>query len=533
MTRAAIEGSSHDLPGQPAAARPGGGPAWRPPAGLIITVAAALALVLRIYRLTHPGLLVVSQYDDGPYFGSAVRLIHGALPYRDFVLVQPPGITLVMSPAALLSDVTGTAWAMVTGRLLTAAAGAAAVVLIGLLVRHRGLLAVAVACGIAAIYPTSVAAAHTILLEPWLVLACLAGAVAVFDRDQLTASTRRLAWGGAAFGFAGAIKAWAIVPVIVLLVLCLPQIRRAVIFAAGVAAGFLVPVLPFAALAPRRFFVGVISAQLNRGGARTPVVHRIADMIGVSYTTPTAVLLLSVVVIIAFVAVADMVSWRRTRQPLPALDRFALAGAVLVVVMLLWPPYYAAHYTAFFMPFLALSLALAVSRLAASDMLAADRPAVRRRLGLLTAGITTAAVLAGAVSMSVNLSPVKHGDGAGIRSVIPAGACVVTDQASYLLLANRFVSSQPGCPAMVDGLGTDLVLSGGRSPANGAARFPAVRAAWQQAFSHAQYLLLSHKNTLRVAWTPALQTYFRTHFRRVLIGRKYQIYARRLHPRAS
>jgi alpha-1,2-mannosyltransferase len=530
MTRAATQGPSRGLPGP---AGPGDGRTGMITPGRIITVAAALALVLRIYRLTHPGLLAVSQYDDGAYFGSAVRLVHGALPYRDFVLVQPPGITLLMSPAALLSYLNGTAWAMVFGRLLTATAGAAGVVLIGLLVRHRGLLAVAVACGIAAVYPASVAAAHTILLEPWLVLACLAGAVAVFDRDQLAASTRRLAWGGAAFGFAGAVKAWAIVPVIVLLVLSLPQIRRAVTFALGVAAGFLVPVLPLAALAPRRFFVGVISAQLNRGGARTPVLDRIADMTGVPYTAPTAALLLGPVIITALVAVAYLASWRRTRQPLPALDRFALAGTVLVLIMLLWPPYYAVHYTAFFMPFLALTLALAVSRLAASGVLAAGREATQQRLGWLAAGIITVAVLAGAVSMMLNLTPLRPGDGAAIRRVIPAGACVVTDQASYLLLANRFVSSRPGCPDMVDGLGTDLVLSGGHTPLTGAARVPGVRAAWQQAFSHAQYLLLSHKNTLRVAWTPALRAYLADHFRLVLIGRHYQVYQRRPHPLAS
>ncbi len=533
MTQAATHGPSHGLPGPPGPGGLGGGRAGVLTPGLIITLATALALALLVYRLTHPGLLVVSQYDDGPYFGSAVRLVHGALPYRDFVLVQPPGITLLMSPAALLSYVSGTAWAMVIGRLLTAAAGAAAVVLIGLLVRHRGLLAVTVACGIAAIYPASAVAAHTILLEPWLVLACLAGAVAVFDRDELTASTRRLAWGGAAFGFAGAVKAWAIVPVVVLLVLCLPQIRRAVIFGLGVAAGFLVPVLPFAALAPRRFFVGVISAQLNRGGARTSVLYRAADMIGVSHRTPAAVVLLGLVIIAAFVAVAYLASWQRTKQPLAALDRFALAGTVLVGIMLLWPPYYAAHYTAFFMPFLALTLALAISRLAASGVLAAGRPGLRRGLGWLAAGIATVAVLAGAVSMAVNVSRVRNGDGAAIRGAVPAGACVVTDQVSYLLLANRFVSSQPGCPDMVDGLGTDLVLSGGRSPATGAARVPAVPAAWQQAFSHAQYLLLSHKNTLRVAWTPALRAYLRDDFRLVMISRDYRVYARRLHPLAS
>src|SRR5439155_6509003 len=102
----------------------------------------------------------------GPYFGSAVRLVHGALPYRSFVLVQPPGITLVMSPAAALSYVTGTAWGMAVGRILTVLAGTAAVVLGGLLARHRGPVAVIVTCGILAVYPDAVAAAHTVLVEP-------------------------------------------------------------------------------------------------------------------------------------------------------------------------------------------------------------------------------------------------------------------------------------------------------------------------------------------------------------------------------
>src|SRR5215471_19212230 len=212
-----------------------------------------IALALRLWILFSAGLMSVTQYDDGPYFGSAVRLVHGVLPYRGYAFVQPPGITLVMSPAALESYVGGTAWALAAGRFLSVLAGAAAVVLAGLLVRHRGVLAVLLTCGIMTIYPPAAAASRTVLLEPWLVLFCLAGAVAVFDGDRITASTRRLAWGGVLFGFAGAIKVWAIVPVLVLAVLCLPNLRRAAVFAGGVAAGFLVPVLPFALAAPGRF----------------------------------------------------------------------------------------------------------------------------------------------------------------------------------------------------------------------------------------------------------------------------------------
>src|SRR5262252_5729568 len=83
------------------AARPGRGTAWVTPVNVVIVIATLLALGLRAYRMTRPGwLLSVHEYDDGPYFGSAVSLVHGVLPYRDFIFVQPPGITLLMSPAA-------------------------------------------------------------------------------------------------------------------------------------------------------------------------------------------------------------------------------------------------------------------------------------------------------------------------------------------------------------------------------------------------------------------------------------------------
>ena len=50
--------------------------------------------------------------------------------------------------------------------------------------------------------------------------------------------------------------------------------------------------------------------------------------------------------------------------------------------------------------------------------------------------------------------------------VIPPGACVLADQASYAIAANRFGSSRPGCVPLVDGVGSDYSLSqGGTRPA--------------------------------------------------------------------
>jgi hypothetical protein len=504
----------------------------------------ALGLALRLWILVLPGLMSVTQYDDGPYFGSAVRLVHGALPYRDYAFVQPPGITELMSPAALESYLGGTAWALVIGRLLSVCAGAAAVVLAGFLVRHRGALAVLLTGGILAIYPAGASSARTVLLEPWLVLFCLAGAVAVFDGDRITASTRRLAWGGVAFGFAGAIKVWAIVPVLIIAVLCLPQVRRAAVFAGGVAAGFLVAVLPFVIAAPGRFYDDVVVAQLARIGGRTPTWKRFNSMLGAPKVLAPGTVITLAVAVVVFVIVAQIAASRVTRRPPAPLDWFALVATALIVAMFLWPDYYAAHYAAFLGPFLALSVALPVARLAAGIAErrrpaaapgAPDRPAARQatpwpaRAGLIVLGL---AVLAAAVAQAP--PPNRWTGRFDVPTVslhlIPRGACVVTDSAVYLLIANRFTSNVPGCPQMVDSLGVDLALGGGRRPGSGAGSVPAVSTAWRQAFAAAGWVLLTAKSGVRIPWNPALLAYFHSHFRLVRHMNTYSLYARRRLP---
>ncbi len=505
--------------GDTAAPRSWGAPGVR--AAIIST--SLIGLALRLWILFLPGLMSITQYDDGPYFGSAVRLIHGVLPYRDYAFVQPPGITELMAPAALESYLGGTAWALVIARFLCVFAGTAAVVLAGFLVRHRGALAVLLAGGILAIYPPAAESARTVLLEPWLVLFCLAGAVAVFDGDRLTSRTRRLAWGGVAFGLGGAIKVWAIVPVLVIVVLCLPHVRRAAVFAAGVAAGFLIPVLPIAIASPGRFYDEVVVAQLARIGPRLPAWMRFPSMVGISKTlTPATVITLAVTVLVAVIAAQIAASLVTRRLPAP-LDWFALVSAALIVAMFLWPAYYAAHYATFLGPFLALSVSLPVARLAeglASHRAGRDRPAARpaapwlARAGLIVLGL---AVLAGAVAQAG--PPTSFTARFDVPAVklrqIPKGACVLTDSAVYLLIGNRFTSGVPGCSQMVDSLGTDLALGDGRRPGSGAGQVPAVSKAWHQAFSTAGWVLLTTKSPVRIPWNPALLAYFHNHFRLV------------------
>ena len=522
----------------PAAARAS---ALRQPATLVIIGMTLLALAVRLYYFTRPGyLLGVTEYDDGSYFGSAVRLVHGVLPYRDFVFVQPPGITILMTPVALLSKVTGTDAGLGVARILTMLAGAAGTALAGLLVRHRGTLAALIATGVVAIYADSVASSHTLLVEPWVVLFCLIGAVAVFDGDTFTSSRRRLVWGGVAFGFAGLIEAWAIVPVLILLVLMIRNVRRTLTWLAGVAAGFLLPVAPFAALAPRSFFHDVITAQIGgrEGAIRVPLYFRIRHMAGfANYPDLKHTLVLAVAAALAgFVVAATLLASGLARKLPPVLDWFAYGTTAAIIAMFLWPSQFHYHFSGFLAPFFGLSLALPAARLVAvlRDR-TARAPAVGRTVAVV-AGVVAAAVLAAGtvsqVSFEHTLLPLAPIDAMAIgKKIIPPGACVLADNVAYTITANRFVNSRAGCPTVDDGTGANFALSHGLAAETGAGRVPAVYTLWREALHHADYLWFTSLYNHRIAWNPALRTYVDTHFVRVRSDvAKFRLYVRKGFP---
>ncbi len=184
-----------------------------PKRGWAIGVVALVSLGLGVFELLRAGgPYNVLEYDDGVWFGAALRLADGALPYRDFVLDQPPGVPLLLSPVALLSHLFGTAGPLAVARYLTVAVEAVNVVLVGRLVRHRSVLFTAVACAVVAVYPAAVITSRTLMLEPYCDLWCLLGLAAAFDRGHLTSGARRTLVAGAAFGVAGACKAFAVLP---------------------------------------------------------------------------------------------------------------------------------------------------------------------------------------------------------------------------------------------------------------------------------------------------------------------------------
>src|SRR5262249_4107298 len=482
---------------------------WLSGPGIGMMLATALAVAIRLFTLSRSGYLTgITEYDDGVYLGAALRMTEGAVPYKDFAFIQPPGILLLMTPVALIAKITTTVKALALARLLTALASAACVPLAGNLVRYRGTVVTLVTCGVLAIYPADVATAHTLMLEPWMNLFCLLGINAAFRRGHL-ARPGRLAWAGLALGFAGAIKFWAAVPAAVLLACCVAvrqdRVRRVRGYLLGLAAGFVIPILPFLAAAPLTFLRGTITDQPVRTGSSVPIGVRLANLTGLidilntkggislnagahsmfaagaSASLPSSSSLgwLPAAATVALVAViAAGYAWQSRR--LSQLEWLSLVTTVLAAAAVLGYSAFFYHYADFVAPWLALTLGGAAGALAWRPR-RPERPGRPGRRALRTVApiaIATALLLVTALQIRETF-PLRHSSGQAMPRLIPKGSCLVSDEASLMITADRFAGLPPGCPDIVDSLAATLVLSNGVSVQGGAGRMPPVVAAWK------------------------------------------------------
>jgi alpha-1,2-mannosyltransferase len=505
---------------------------WRTPTGVAMGIATLLALAIRLYTLSRPGYLTgVTEYDDGVYLGGVIRLTEGALPYRGFAFVQPPGILLLMTPVALVAKLSTATYAMAFARVLTALASTACVPLAGSLMRHRGALATLVTCGVLAIYPDDVTTAHTLILEPWMNLCLLIGACFAFRDGQLS-QPGRLLWAGIAIGFAGAVKYWAAVPAAVLLAALAfaahpDRIRRLGRYLGGLAAGFLVPVLPFALDAPAAFVRSTLIDQAARQGSYVPLSMRLAHVTGLidilngqgnlslnagtnslfasggaAATASTSAGWLPLAATVAAVGVL-FACYALRPYGLSAVECFALVTAVAAIVAIMAYSAFFYHYPDFAAPWLALSVGGAASVLSGIG-----EPAARRTI----AGIIGLIVITVGGFQAHELSGLRAPDIYPDQAVIPPGSCVLTDEISMAVAANRFTAARPGCPDILDSLAQTLVLSEGVSVQGGAASLPRVVAAWQSLLGEAGYVWLSPTDARRIPWTPELSSWFSAHF---------------------
>lgn len=500
--------------------------------GYLIGAATLLGLGLRLYLVTRHGFLTSGtvEYDDGVYLGATIRLTQGALPYRDFAFVQPPGILLLSLPAALVAHLSSARAGLVVARLLTVLASVACIPLAGGLVRHRGALVTLVTCGFLAVYPADVLASRTLLLEPWMNLCCLVGACLAFSNGRLRPTSRLLVWAGVAFGFAVAIKYWAVVPAGLLGVLAVLAGRwgHARRYGAGLVIGFALPVIPFVVMSPAGFFRNTVLDQVTRTGSAVTTQTRLAYLTGlidvmnrhgtltlglvshslfaraITGTTSSAkdgALLIGLTTIGVIVLAVAYAIHPRQRTPL---EWFALATAVVSALAILSYSAFFYHYPDFTGPWLAIAVGGAAGVLPRAG-------AVR----WLAAAVFSIVLVTVAALQARDIQQVSVTPNPPVATLIPAGACVVTDQVSLTITADRFTAARPGCPDVIDSLATTLSADDGTSVQGGAALRPQVLAVWRSIFSRADYVWLNVGYSARIPWPVSLQTWFASHFQLV------------------
>ena len=461
----------------------------------VIAVCTLMAAGVTVYQLSRPGSLFGATADIAVYLGGSIRLVHGALPYRDFVYVEPPGFVLLATPFAFLSEVLGSRDALAVLRLCTPLVAASSVLLVGRLVRHRGVAATLVGCGVMALFPAELYALHSVLLEPVLELCCLGGAALVFDGDGF-AAPRRLAVGGAVFGLAVSVKLSALIPMLIVLALCLPHLRRrAIPFACGAVGGCALPALPFLLLAPAAMYRDVVTTQLGRipANGRVPLLTRLGDITGVSAFGGGATLAIIVALALSGLVVAAFVLSQRWLAPL---EWFALGSVAALTAAQLAPAQYYPHYAAVITPFLAILLAVALARL---------RWARAPALPLVIAAGAVAWLLIDQVAYLRGQSTPDLV--AAVDSVIPPGGCAVSDAPRNLVTTDRFVAAAPGCTTMTDPGGTVLALDSSAEAAR----------VWSAVVHHVDYVVTA---TPIGAWTVPAEAslYVEQHFTVVRSG---------------
>ena len=147
-----------------------------------------------------------ANFDEGVYLQAVGLFAEGRLPYDDFVLVHPPGALLLGWPLAVLAHpALGWDGVLTLGRCTGVLVGVANVFLVAAVTsRWRGRAAGLVAAALYASFVPAVAVESHYLLEPFVNLFVLSGALLWLGPRE--PSTTRAVGAGAVFGLATLVK---------------------------------------------------------------------------------------------------------------------------------------------------------------------------------------------------------------------------------------------------------------------------------------------------------------------------------------
>lgn len=416
----------------------------------VVAFAARLAPVL-----ASGGLGGNFGYDPGVYYAAADALTFGRLPYRDFVLLHPPGVVLALVPFAGLGRVTTDHAGFMTAQLGFMALGALGAVLVVRVARRIGLPRTPAIIGglFYAVWLGSVNSEDVARLGPLGGVLLLGGLSAWFAaRDS--PGRRRYVLAGLALGAAASVKIWWTVPLAILLVAAVVSRERrrgAVPFALGAAAALLAVNGPFFAGAPSTMWHMVVTEQLGRPVRHSTILARVGGMTGLTQLDPTAGPAL--VLAAGGVLLAVLVSAWRVRAARLIVILVLAQAAVLFQA----PPWYG-----FYADYLAAPIALSVA--AAGAPLRAGWRSRARPLALLVPAACT--LLAGLFTVDYTFSgahaAILPWRGGVLVAAAQAQPCVMSNSPMGLILTDSLSRGlRAGCPNWIDVTGRSYGIGPG------------------------------------------------------------------------
>jgi alpha-1,2-mannosyltransferase len=443
-------------PGHPAAGEPGHRSVQ---GGIAVCAVFLLALIARVGIALHGGGLLGNYgYDASVYYAASDGLLHGRLPYRDFVLLHPPAMMLALTPFALVGRIFTDHTGFIAANLGFSALGAIDAALVVVVARRMGLgLWAATAGGVFyAFWYGSVQAEYLARLEPLGNFFVLVG---LFAYTAAGAGSRR--WYvacGAAFGVAASVKIWWAVPLIVVLVWIVADRRprgNALAATAGAAASLLVVNGVFFLLAPGQMWRMVVTEQLDRGRSPVSAPSRLQGLVSLGSHVPAAVAAVGEsllgVAILALLVLAVRIR--------PA--RLVLILTVVQLALLLTSPAWFRFYGDYLAPVLALSIAAGASvvvTVLAGTRREASRPGPdgrrttpsprRRGFAAAAAALLFAVVL---VTPSARAHPIAAFPGRRLAASVATTHCVMADTPMALIELDALSRDfRDGCRMWVD-----------------------------------------------------------------------------------
>ncbi|HET9647239.1 MAG TPA: hypothetical protein VFP34_03295 [Microlunatus sp.] len=408
----------------------------------VALLAAGLAVGLRLIALVRGGgLFGLGNYDDGVYYSAGSALLHGVVPYRDFVLLHPPGIVLLLAPFGLFGLAGHDPWGLAAARLAWIALGGVNTVLVARILRRVGLVesamgAVLYATAYPAIYiewtPLLEAPAQTCVLLTILLLQTSKGAAPTLAQ---------VAGAGALIGFSATVKIWGAAAVVAVIVWFLigRQWRQALRFTTAAAVTITAVCGPFWLLSPGSMWRMVVLDQLNRAPSTTTVWTKAAGIIGLGWhrpalTSPDGWLLAGLAVAAATVVASAWV-WE---------VRLATVLTLILSLVLMVSPSWFLHYPGL------VTGPLAVCVAAGGGLLLRRAIAWRPAAAVVTAIVLGAVALA-AIIPSTQVRLGRRFPAAALSGRVAQTTCVTSDDPTALVQLNVLTTNlDHGCRFVAD-----------------------------------------------------------------------------------